>query len=338
MKTIETENIKQNPWLNFSKNLEEYRTPSSLKGIWQIINSFVPYVGLWVLIIYSLNISLWLTAFLILLAGGFLVRLFIIFHDCGHGSFFKSKKANRIVGAFFGILAFTPYDKWHKQHMKHHATVGNLDKRGEGDVWTMTKEEYLASSKRKKFEYRMYRNPLIMFGLGPLVVFLITNRLTRKWMTKKEKMNVYFTNLVLVVIFVIMSFLVGFKTYLIIQLIILEIAGISGFWLFYLQHQFEDVTWFRSKEWNYRTVALTGSSYVKFPKILQWFSGNIGFHHIHHINANIPNYHLNKVFRENSVFSQVKPITFWASIKTLKLRLWDEKQQKLISFNVMSYF
>jgi acyl-lipid omega-6 desaturase (Delta-12 desaturase) len=332
MKTIETENINQNPWLNFSKNLEEYRTPSSLKSIWQIINSFVPYVGLWVLIIYSLNISLWLSAFLILLAGGFLVRLFIIFHDCGHGSFFKSKKANRIIGSIFGILAFTPYDKWHNQHLKHHATVGNLDKRGVGDVWTMTKDEYQTSSRRKKFEYRMYRNPLIMFGLGPLFVFLVTNRLTRKWMNKKEKMNVYFTNLALVVIAVIMSLLVGFKTYLIIQLIILEIAGISGFWLFYLQHQFEDVTWFRSKEWNYRTVALSGSSYVKFPKILQWFSGNIGFHHIHHINANIPNYHLNKVFRENSVFSQVKPITFWASIKTLRLRLWDEKQQKLVSF------
>jgi len=332
MKTIETENINQNPWLHFSKNLEKYRTPSNFKSLWQIINSFIPYVGLWVLIIYSLNISLWLTAILILVAAGFLVRLFIIFHDCGHGSFFKSKKANRIVGSIFGILAFTPYDKWHTQHLKHHATVGNLDKRGVGDVWTMTREEYHASSKRKKFEYRMYRNPLIMFGLGPLFVFLITNRLTRKWMSKKEKMNVYVTNLVLVVIAVIMSLLVGFKTYLIVQLLILQISGIAGFWLFYLQHQFEDVTWFRSKEWNYQTVALSGSSYVRFPKILQWFSGNIGFHHIHHINANIPNYHLNKVFRENSVFSQVKPITFWASIKTLKLRLWDEKQQKLVSF------
>jgi omega-6 fatty acid desaturase (delta-12 desaturase) len=330
MKT--SENTTNNPWLNFSKNLEKYRTPSIKKCIWQIINTFVPYVGLWVLIIYSLSISYWITAFLVLLAAGFLVRLFIIFHDCGHGSFFKSQKANKIVGMIFGTLAFTPYYKWHNQHLKHHASVGNLDQRGVGDVWTMTKDEYEAADKKKQFEYRLYRHPLIMFGIGPLYVFLFTNRVSKSWMTPKEKRNVYFTNIALLVIFVGMSLAIGFITFVVLQLLILYIAAISGFWLFYLQHQFEDVTWVRGKDWNYRALAMEGSSYVKFPGILQWFSGNIGFHHIHHLNSGIPNYHLSKCYRENSIFREIKPITFIDSIKTLRLRLWDEKQQKLVPF------
>lgn len=332
MKTTKTENQKNNPWLHFSKNVERYKTPELKKGIWQIINTLIPYIGIWVLIIYSLSVSLWLTALLIIIAAGFLVRLFIIFHDCGHGSFFKSKTANKAVGMIFGTLTFTPYYKWHNQHLKHHATVGNLDKRGVGDVWTMTKKEYESSSKRQKFEYRMYRHPLIMFGLGPLAVFLITNRLTKKWMTRKEKMNLYATNIALLLIFIGMGFAIGFFNFLIIQLIILNIAGMAGFWLFYLQHQYDDVAWYRSNEWKFQEVALQGSSYVKFPKILQWFSGNIGFHHIHHLNANIPNYNLQKCFKENEIFRKVKPVTFVDSMKTLRLRLWDEKQQKLVPF------
>ena len=233
---------------------------------------------------------------------------------------------------FFGILAFTPYDKWHNQHMKHHGTVGNLDKRGVGDVWTMTKEEYLAGSKLDRIKYRFYRNPFVMFGLGSLYVFLIQNRLTNKGMTKKEKMNVYFTNAALLLIFTGMSLAIGVGTFVIIQLSILYIAAISGLWLFYLQHQYENVTWFRNKEWNYRTVALEGSSFVKFPKLLQWFSGNIGFHHIHHLNARIPNYYLSKCYRENTIFKEVKPVTFMMSMKSLKLRLWDEQIQKMVSF------
>lgn len=326
--------IKQdnNPWLNFSRNLEKYRTPSIRRSIWQMINTFVPYVLIWVLMVYSLEVSYWLTALLIILAAGFLVRLFIIFHDCGHGSFFKSQKANKIVGMIFGILAFTPYYKWHNQHLKHHATVGNLDKRGVGDVWTMTKEEYESADKKTKFEYRMYRNPLIMFGLGPLYVFLISNRFTKRWMTKQEKYNIYVTNLALLLMFAVAGHFIGYLTYVILQVLVMEIAAVAGFWLFYLQHQYEDVTWVRSKDWNYRTIALEGSSFVKFPKILQWFSGNIGFHHIHHVNSGIPNYNLEKCYRENDIFREVKPVNFIASIKTLKLRLWDEKSQKLIPF------
>ena len=332
MTPSENKNVEANPWMAINKNIEKYQVPSLGRSIWQIVNTLIPYIGLWVLIVYSLSVSYWLTAFLIVLAAGFLVRLFIIFHDCGHGSYFKSQKANRIVGKFFGILAFTPYDKWHNQHMRHHGTVGNLDKRGVGDVWTMTKEEYKASSKWDRVKYRIYRNPVIMFGIGSLYVFLIQNRLTKMDMTRKEKLNIYFTNVALILICTVMSLIIGFGTFLVIQLSILYIAAISGLWLFYLQHQYEDVTWFRNKEWNFRTVALEGSSFVKFPKLLQWFSGNIGFHHIHHLNARIPNYYLNKCFRENTIFKEVKPVTFLMSLKSLKLRLWDEQIQKMVSF------
>lgn len=324
-------------WSEFSKNIEKYQKSSLPKGIWQIANTLIPYIGLWVIIIYSLSVSWWIAPFLIPIAAGFLVRLFIIFHDCGHGSYFKSQRANQIVGMVFGILSFTPYYKWHNQHLRHHATVGNLDKRGIGDVWTMTIEEYEGSSKWNRLKYRVYRNPLIMFGFGSIYVFLIQNRLTNKNMTKREKTNIWFTNAVLTAIFVIMSLAVGFVTFVVIQLSILYVAAISGLWLFYLQHQYEDVSWFRNKEWNFRTVALNGSSYVKFPKILQWFSGNIGFHHIHHMNARIPNYNLARCYRENSVFNEVKPVTFTMSLKSLKLRLWDENLQKLVSFKERRY-
>lgn len=321
---------------DFSKRIQKYQKPVLWKSIWQISNTLIPYVGLWILIAYSLQVSFLLTGFLIILAAGFLVRLFIIFHDCGHGSYFKSQKANQIIGMFFGILAFTPYDKWHSQHLKHHATVGNLDKRGVGDVWTMTTTEYENSNKLTRIKYRIYRNPFIMFGIGSLYVFLIQNRLTQKWMNKKEKSNIYFTNLMLTLIFVLMSSAIGFTNFLIIQLLILYLAAIAGLWLFYLQHQYEDVAWVRNKDWNFRSIAINGSSYLKLPKILQWFSGNIGFHHIHHMNARIPNYNLPKCFHENEVFKKVRPITFSRSLKSLNLRLWDEKLHKLVSFRSKS--
>jgi omega-6 fatty acid desaturase (delta-12 desaturase) len=331
---METKDKKEqvNPWAGFYKNQEKYITPSLTKSIWQVTNTFIPYVVLWIAMAYSLNVSYWLTALLVVIASAFLVRLFIIFHDCGHGSFFKSEKANFIVGAFLGLLAFTPYYKWHSMHIKHHATVGNLDKRGVGDVWTMTKEEFNKSSKKKRLFYKVYRLPVFMFGVGPLYVFLIQNRMTKSWMNHKEKRNVYFTNLMLLVLFVAMGLSIGFVAFIVLQIAVLYLAGMAGLWLFYLQHQYEDVSWYRNKDWNFREVALAGSSYVKFPKVLQWFSGNIGFHHIHHFNARIPNYKLEKCHRENKVFQQVKPVTFRISMKSLKLRLWDEKRHKLVAY------
>lgn len=332
---METEEKKEqvNPWADFYKNQQKYITPRLKRSIWQITNTFIPYVALWFAMVYSLAVSYWLTALFAIIASAFLVRLFIIFHDCGHGSFFKSEKANVIIGSFFGMLAFTPYYKWHSMHIKHHATVGNLDRRGVGDVWTMTKAEFKNSSKGKRLYYKLYRHPVFMFGIGPLYVFLIQNRLTKNWMSAKEKRNVHFTNLALLLYITAMSFLLGFWPFIILQLAVLYLSGIAGLWLFYLQHQYEDVAWYRNKEWNFREVALAGSSFVKFPKVLQWFSGNIGFHHIHHFNARIPNYNLEKCHRENEVFQQVKPVTFRISMKSLKLRLWDENLQKLVSYN-----
>lgn len=332
MKIVEIKNVETNPWAEFNKNISKYQTPDVWKSIWQIVNTFVPYVGLWVLIALSMSVSYWITAVLAVVAAGFLVRLFIIFHDCGHGSFFRSRKANTFVGVTLGIFTFTPYFNWHKKHMNHHATVGNLDKRGEGDVWTMTVEEYLKSSKWKRFQYKVYRHPITMFGVGSLYVFLGENRVTNKGMSRKEKLNVHLTNLGLVVMFALMSWAIGFFTFLVIQIAILYIAAIAGFWLFYLQHQYEDVSWVRNSDWNYREIALEGSSFVKFPKLLQWFSGNIGYHHIHHINARIPNYKLEKCYNENHIFKEVEPVTFLKSLKTLRLRLWDEKRQRLIGF------
>ncbi|WP_163710391.1 fatty acid desaturase [Mangrovibacterium lignilyticum] len=332
MKAQDYHNTEFSSWESLTKRMEAYSKSKTSKSIWQVINSFVPYLAAWVFIIYSLSISYWLTAFLIILAAGFLVRMFIIFHDCGHGSFFQSKKANTIVGMTLGILAFTPYYKWHRQHMEHHATVGNLDKRGNGDVWVMTREEYLACSRWERLKYRVYRNPVAIFGVGSLYVFLIQNRFARKDMPRKDKLNVYFTNLVLLILFVGMGFLVGFTTFLIIQLSILYVAAMSGLWLFYLQHQYSDVSWFRTKDWDFRKVAIHGSSYIKFPKILQWFSGNIGFHHIHHLNPRIPNYNLEKCFKENKIFQEVPPVTFLGSLKSLRLKLWDEKLKRMVSF------
>lgn len=310
----------------------KYTRPNLRKSIWQICNSFIPYVLLWVLMYYSLDYSYWITLLLSVVASGFLIRLFIIFHDCGHHSFFKSKKVNDIVGMAMGILAFTPYHKWHQQHHVHHATNSNLDKRGVGDVWTLTVEEYLKSSKWRRFFYRSFRNPFILFGLGPLYVIFVQNRLTRKQMTKKEKQNVYFTNLMLLTIAALISLSIGLKAYLLIQLPVIIISHIIGLWLFYVQHQFDDILWERDEAWNYKTAAIQGSSFLKLPAIFQWFTGNIGFHHVHHLSSRIPNYNLSKCHYENELFKDVKPIVLFATFKTLKLHLWDEANRRLVSF------
>lgn len=312
--------------------VSKYNKPTMAKSIWQLVNSIVPYILLWFLIIEAMKISIWLALPLIVLAAGFLVRIFIIFHDCGHKSFFRSKKLNIIVGKACGILTFTPFHKWTDSHRNHHNTVGNLDKRGDGDVWTMTVEEYLNASKRKQFFYRLFRNPIILILLAGPLNFLVYSRFTRKTMTKKQKKNIYFTNIILLIIAVGMSLLIGWKLYLFIQLLTMGIAGMMGIFLFYFQHQYEDVIWRRNKDWNFKDMALKGSSYFKLPALLRWFTGNIGYHHVHHLGPSIPNYNLRQCYNENAMFQKVKPITFFNSLHALKLRLWDEKNQQIISF------
>jgi len=312
--------------------IKKYNSPDTFRSIWQIINSVVPYFLIYYLMYRSMELSYWITLALAVPAAGFLVRMFIIFHDCGHGSFFRSERANRIVGTILGSLAFTPYDRWHNDHAVHHSTVGNLDKRGKGDVWTLTTEEYLGLSKGKKFIYRIYRNPVILFLIGPFFLFVIWSRFTRKKLSPIEKRSVYITNVFLLVYITGMILLIGWKAFVLIQLPVTYLSTSAGVWLFYLQHQFDEVIWTRKHEWDYERMALEGSSYLKFPAILHWFSGNIGYHHIHHLSPMIPNYNLKKCHRENSLFSKKKPVTFIESLRTIRLRLWDEKDGQLISF------
>jgi len=317
---------------SWQKMIMKYNQPDLRKSIWQICNSVIPYFVLWYLMVQSLQVSYLITLFLILIASGFLVRIFIIFHDCGHGSFFKSKKTNTFVGIIAGIIAFTPYHKWHKHHAEHHASTVNLDKRGMGDVWTMTVNEYQSSSRGKRLFYRSFRNPFFMFTMGPLFMFIVQNRFSNKKMTPTERWNVYFTNMVLLMMAAGMSFLIGIKAYLLIQVPLLVISHVIGLWLFYIQHQFEDVSWDRASNWDYKNAAILGSSFLKLPCILQWFTGNIGFHHVHHLSPRIPNYNLARCQNENDLFKDVRPITLGSTFKALNLSLWDEANRQLVRF------
>lgn len=310
----------------------KYQKPSAWRASWQIVNTVVPYAGVWYLMHVCLAISWWLVVPLAVLAGGLLVRVFIIFHDCGHGSFFKSRGANDLVGFLSGILTFTPYYHWRWEHSIHHSSSGHLDKRGTGDVWTMTVQEYLESSRWKKFSYRLARNPIVLFVIAPLYLFLFWQRFPSSKANRRERHSVYAMNACLLGMGLSLGFVFGFKDYILIQLIILMVAGGAGVWLFYVQHQFEGVYWERGENWDYVAAALQGSSFYKLPRILQWFSGNIGFHHIHHLSPRIPNYNLERCHQADPLFQKVKPITLLSSLKSFNFRFWDEQHRQLIGY------
>jgi omega-6 fatty acid desaturase (delta-12 desaturase) len=310
----------------------KYQKPSTGRAVWQIANTLVPYAALWYLMHLCLAVSWWLVIPLAALAGAFLVRIFIIFHDCGHGSFFKSKGANDAVGFISGILTFTPYYHWRWEHAIHHGSAGDLDRRGTGDVWTLTVQEYLESSRWKRFAYRLARNPIVLFIIAPLFQFVIRQRFASSKASKRERHSVYAMNLGILAMAGALSLVFAVKAYIIIQLMVLMVAAGAGVWLFYVQHQFEGVYWERAGEWDYTAAALQGSSFYKLPRVLQWFSGNIGFHHIHHLSSRIPNYNLEKCHWAHPLFQQVKPITFFSSLRSLTFRLWDEKLKRLVSF------
>jgi omega-6 fatty acid desaturase (delta-12 desaturase) len=313
----------------------KYQKPEAVRGIWQMANTLIPYAILWCLMYFSLKVSWWLTVPLALLAGGFLVRIFIIFHDCCHRSFFQNQRANEVLGFFTGVLTFTPFHHWRWEHGVHHVTSGDLDRRGTGDVWTLTVQEYLESSRWKRFAYRLARNPIILFGLAPLYLFFVQNRLPARKAALRERYSVYWTNLAILGVAVWMSFCFGAKAYLLLQFIIVMVGGSAGIWLFYVQHQFEGVYWQRAEEWDYSTAALQGSSFYKLPRILQWFSGNIGFHHIHHLSPRIPNYNLERCHEAEPLFQSVKPVTLFSSLKSVTFRLWDEQQQRLVGYRAL---
>jgi omega-6 fatty acid desaturase (delta-12 desaturase) len=313
--------------------ISRYNKPDLFKSWWQVINSVGPYILLWILMIKTFGISYWLTLLMSVFAAGFLVRIFIIFHDCGHGSFFKSNRLNTIVGILTGLIVFTPYHKWHHDHHIHHQTVGNLDKRGIGDVTTLTVDEYLGLSAWKKFAYRFYRNPFFLFGVAPILLFVFMNRVTKNYMSVKEKLYVHLSTLALIAAISIIIFFTGWKTYLLIQIPILYIGTVHGVWLFYVQHQYRDVLWTNTENWDYKSTALNGSSWFKLPFLLNWFTGNIGYHHIHHLSPSVPNYNLKRCHKDNKLFSDVKPITFFSAFESLFLKLYDEKQKRMIRFS-----
>lgn len=328
-----SDKINKNKKPEWMEIISRYNIPDPVKSWWQIINSVGSYIILWVIMIKTIDISYWLTLLLSVLAAGFMVRTFIIFHDCGHGSFFKSKRLSTFVGIITGLLVFTPYHKWHHDHKIHHQTVGNLDKRGTGDVKTLTVEEYTRLTRWQKLGYRFYRNPFFLFGIAPILLFTIQMRFTNKNMTAREKIYVHLTTLALIAAITLLVLTIGWKTYILIQLPVLYIATVHGVWLFYVQHQYRHVKWTESEGWDYKTIALGGSSLFKLPALLNWFTGSIGYHHIHHLSPLIPNYNLKKCHNENAIFHEVKPITFFSAFESLFLRLWDEKRQMLIRFN-----
>jgi len=309
-----------------------YQKPSTARASWQLVNTVVPYVLIWYLMYCSLAVSWWLTLPLALLAGCFLVRVFIIFHDCGHGSYFKSRRANDIVGCITGLLTFTPYYHWRWEHSVHHGTTGNLDKRGIGDVWTMTVREYLQSSRWKRFSYQLARNPFVLFAIAPLFVFLVMQRVPKAQADTRERHSVWWMNAALLGMAAALSLVFGLQAYVLIQLCVMMVAGAAGVWLFYVQHQFEDAYWERGEDWDYVAAALRGSSYYKLPKVLQWFSGNIGFHHIHHLSTRVPNYNLQRCHDADPLFRAVKPTTLFSSFRAATLRLWDEQTKRLVGF------
>lgn len=325
--------------MDHPKNITELKkqsTPfaqtSTSASVRQLFNTLLPLALLWIGAYASLSISYWLTLPLTILTACFLVRTFIIFHDCCHQSFFKSRKANDWLGNITGVLTHFPYEQWRNAHNIHHATSGNLDKRGIGDMWVMTVEEYTASSSRRKLAYRLYRNPFVMLVLGPILVFLIANRLNRREAKRREKLNTYLINVAIVAMYVGLGVLVGWKSLLIVQTPILWIAGMLGIWLFYVQHQFEESYFEKDDKWSFVKAAVEGSSYYRLPRLLQWITGNIGFHHVHHLNPKVPNYNLEKAHEAIPPLQKAMTITLRTSLRSLRFRLWDEEKKNFISF------
>jgi len=318
--------------VSLNKTLKKYQKPELKRSLWQTANTLIPFLTLWALMYFSLDYSYWLTLVLAIPTSGFAMRTFILVHDCGHGSFFKSRWANTLLGSVGGVLVLTPYYGWKHEHAIHHAGASDLNRRGVGDIWTMTVEEFEAAPRWQQLWYRAYRHPLVMLGIGPIATFAGSFRFPRKGATQRERVSIVRMNLALLLIVAALCYFLGWKEFLMIQLPITWLAGAGGIWMFYVQHQFEGVYWERGKEWDYVKAALEGSSYYKLPKILQWFTGNIGFHHIHHLSPKIPNYFLEKCHRENEFLQDVPTITLWSSFKTLKLQLWDEQNRQLISF------
>jgi len=315
-------------------SLQNFREPAVGKSVWQLVNTLVPYGVLWFLMIRSMQLGYhyMVTLSLEVLAAAFLVRLFVLFHDCVHGSFFRRKGLNTFFGYFLGVLAFTPFEDWRFSHLRHHVSYANLDTRGFGDIWTMTRTEYEVSSKGKQLAYRLFRNPWVLLGLGALFSFLLRFRLPANKTTRIERVSVLFTNVLILAVMLLAARFIGWRTYLFIQLPIIWMAGVAGIWLFYVQHQFRGVYWARKEDWDGLRAAMEGSSFYKLPAVLRWFSGNIGYHHVHHLGPRIPNYRLSECYASIPALQAKPPLTFRSSLYAIRLKMWDENRHMLVGF------
>jgi acyl-lipid omega-6 desaturase (Delta-12 desaturase) len=315
--------------------LARYRSPVLSRSVWQLVFSIGPFVLLWSAMWFSLQYSYWLTLLLALPAAGFLVRLFILQHDCGHGSFFKSKVANDTIGCALSLLTLVPYHRWRKVHALHHATSGDLDRRGHGDVHMLTVQEYRKLSPLGRLIYRIHRHPAILFGIGPFLYFVVLQRFAfyepRSW--KQERASVHWTNVALLAGVALISWIVGFRQFLLIHVPVLAIGSSAGVWLFYVQHQFETGYWRKHERWSYFDAGFAGSSYYQLPAWLQWLTANIGLHHIHHLDSQIPNYNLQECFDENPALQHVARLTLRESLSCASLKLWDEEKSEMVGLS-----
>jgi acyl-lipid omega-6 desaturase (Delta-12 desaturase) len=312
--------------------LDPYARPHLGRSLLDLATSVVPYLGLSVLMYLSLGVSYLLTLAIAIPASGFLMRTFILFHDCSHGSFLGSKRANMWLGTVLGLLVYSPFLRWRHDHAVHHATSGDLDRRGGGDVRTLTVREYLALPWRGRLGYRLFRNPVLMFGIGPIVALVVGPRLVSRSARPRLRRSVIGTNIALAVLVGALCWLIGWSDYLLVQAPTVLLAGSVGIWLFYVQHQFEDAYWESAEGWSYADAALRGSSYLKLPTVLQFFSGNIGLHHVHHLSARIPNYNLQRAHDENPIFHQVPTLSLADGLRAVRLKLWDEDRGRLVTF------
>lgn len=319
---------------DWSRLLAKYRGSILWKSLWQITNTAALFVAFWYLTLRSLEVGYWLTLLMAVPTSLMVARLFMIQHDCGHGSFFRSTTANTGLGYVLGIITLVPYTYWRKTHAIHHASSGDLDARTFGDIDTLTVREYLSRTRFKRFLYRLYRHPVVLLVIGPAYQFILKHRLPLDipWSWKREWLSVHATNIGIAVVVGLMWWLVGLERFLLVQLPITLITGAIGVYLFYVQHQYEDTYWRYKEAWNYYASGLEGASHLVMPKILQWCTANIGLHHIHHVASRIPNYSLQRCFDENPVLQKATRLTLWNSVRTLRLTLWDEESRQLVGF------
>ena len=321
----------RNEW---QRIVARYERTDPRRAVGQLATTLLPLGALFYLMYYSLAWPYWATLLLAIPTAAFLVRTFIIMHDCAHRSFLPSARANDAVGMITGVITMTPFSRWRSEHAKHHASSGDLERRGHGDIPTLTVREYLARTPWQRFRYRLFRHPLVLIGLGPLHM-MVLQRLhpDRARLTDRASVSVWSTNAALAAVFAAFAIWLGVLEVLLIYLPAMYLAGAAGVWLFYVQHQYEDTYWREHQDWDYATAAIRGSSYFRLPAALRWVTGSIGLHHVHHLGPRIPNYHLKRCHDENAMFHDVTTLTLLESARTLRLALWDEADGRLVRFS-----